>query len=315
MLVDEIRKNWESDIIGFAHILPTLKQSDYPAWTIKLSDGYGVAIPYTGTNEINEFFSNARIYSSDSIVVTPGEIQKVLVLTTAGINIEGPFSALCAEMIEPGKNGDNRKAITSNPVEWWKKWKELLGNRNIDERIYDVLGELSVLLNLVKSGEAANWNGPDGASYDIELDNCFVEVKSTLSKSKREITISNQFQLDPPGKPLNLVLCAFEPTIQNGICINSVVKELGILGYNTNILNRKLETMGFEAGMSARDKMFILHEMLRYAITPEFPRITPASFVGGVMPTGITKIIYTVDLSGLAAESMVQGANNDLQNN
>lgn len=116
-------------------------------------------------------------------------------------------------------------------------------------------------------------------------------------------------------KPLNLVLCAFEPTIQNGVCINSVVKELGSIGYNTNILNSKLETMGFKVGMSAREKMFILHGMLRYAITPDFPRITPASFVGGVIPTGIAKITYTVDLSGLAAESMVQGANNDLQNN
>lgn len=175
MLVDEIRKNWESDIIGFAHILPTLKQSDYPIWTIRLSDGYGVAIPYPGTTEINEVFSNARIYSSDRIMVTPEKMQNVLVLTTDCANIEGPFSALCAEMIDPGKNGENRKTIISNPVEWWKKWKELLGNRNVDERIYDVLGELCVLQNLAKSGEAANWNGPDGVSYDIEaIKPCFM---------------------------------------------------------------------------------------------------------------------------------------------
>ncbi|MFQ9573650.1 MAG: hypothetical protein ACLR0V_06395 [Roseburia hominis] len=36
----------------------------------------------------------------------------------------------------------------------------------------------------------------DGASYDIETDDKFIEVKSTLSRSKREITVNNQFQLD-----------------------------------------------------------------------------------------------------------------------
>ena len=40
---------------------------------------------------------------------------------------------------------------------------------------------------LLQSGENAAWNGPDGASYDIETDDKFIEVKSTLSRSKREI--------------------------------------------------------------------------------------------------------------------------------
>jgi predicted oxidoreductase len=79
-----------------------------------------------------------------------------------------------------------------------------------------------------------------------------------------------------------------------------------------SVLNQKLEEMGFEEGMSSRNKTFILHEMLKYDIGPEFPRITPASFVGGVLPTGVSKITYTVDLSGMPSESMVQGANHDI---
>ena len=64
--------------------------------------------------------------------------------------------------------------------------------------------------------------------------------------------------------------------------------------------------------MSARKKNFILHEMLLYIIDDSFPTITPASFVGGVMPTGITKINYTVDLSGLTPISLLQGENHDI---
>ena len=166
---------------------------------------------------------------------------------------------------------------------------------------------------LLKSREDAVWNGPDGASYDIETDSKFVEVKSTLSRNKRDITVSNQFQLDPPGKPLNLVLCIFEPTIKSGISINGILEKLDELGYNIGMINQKLSELGFEEGMSSRNQTFLLHEMLKYTVGSDFPRITPESFVGGVLPTGVTKITYTVDLSGMPSEPMVQGAENGIQ--
>jgi hypothetical protein len=315
VLIEDIKRNWKTDIIGYAQSIAALKDSGYPAWTIRLVDGYGVAIPYNGNADINESFAKARIYRADNIQSSDGVMQRAIVLVTNAVGIESPFASLCAELVDPGENGCARAEILASPVDWWKKWKELLGNKNIDERIYDVLGELCVLYTLIKSGEDANWNGPDGASYDIETENGFVEVKSTLSRSKREITVSNQFQLDPPGKPLNLVLCAFEHSIRSGISINGVIAKFAEMGYNVTLLNQKLEEMGFEEGMSSRNRTFILHEMLKYNVGPEFPRITPASFVGGVLPTGVTKITYTVDLSGMDSEPMVQGANHDLQNN
>ena len=311
MLIENIKNNWKTDILGYAQVITPVKDTDYPAWTVKLVDGYGVAVPYSG-EDINESFSNARIFSTDNILLPSGAMQRALVLITDAEGIEKPFATLCSELIEPGADGSARAAILCDPVAWWKKWKELLGNRNIDPRIYDTLGELCVLYTLLKKGEDANWNGPDGASYDIETDSRFVEVKSTLSRSKREITVSNQFQLDPPGKPLNVILCAFEPTVQSGVSINTVLSELDAIGYNVGMINQKLSELGFEEGMSSRNKTFLLHEMLQYTISSDFPRITPQSFVGGVLPAGITKITYTVDLSGMPAEAMVQGGTHDL---
>lgn len=314
MLIENVKSNWETDILGYAQIITSLKDTKYPAYTIKLIDGYGAAIPYSG-EDINESFANVRIFSADNIMISPGVTQRSLVLTTDSLGVEQPFASLCAEFIDPGDDGSARTAILNNPVAWWEKWKELLGNKNIDARIYDVLGELCVLYVLLKSGEDAAWNGPDGAAYDIETEDRFVEVKSTLSRSKREITVSNQFQLDPPGKQLNLILCAFEPTVQSGISINSIIGKLSALGYNIKLINQKLSELGFEEGMSSRNKTFLLHEMLRYSVESDFPRITPESFVGGILPVGVTKITYTVDLNGMPSESMVQGANHGIQNN
>ncbi len=313
-LTEEILSNWNTDINYHVHYIPSLKETTFPAWTIKTDEGIGVLFLYDGDLKINESFSNAKIESRErSWDGVP--IRKTLELFAPADEADEVFASLCAVFIDPGEGGIKRNKIIADPLEWWKSWKELLGNKNIDPKIYDVLGELCVIKKILESGEEPNWNGPDGASYDIELPSRFIEVKSTVSRNKREISINSQFQLKPEGKPLSLVLCQFERSILSGCSIDSVVNDIENLGYSTSSINNKLRHMGFENGMSSRKKTFILHDMLEYNIDDNFPRITPESFVGKVMPIGITKITYTVDLSGLPAVSIMQGGNHDIQNN
>lgn len=307
-LSEEILENWSTDIPGYAHIIPSLQGSMFPAWTIKNADYYGVVLLYDGVEDINESFSNARIASKE-VVLEGGSMQRALTLTTASSGIDESFAALCSALVSPGDNGDNRKKITASPLDWWRSWKEMLGNKNIDPRIYDVLGELCVLRELLRSGEDISWNGPNRSSYDIEMESRFVEVKSTIARDKRQVTISNHFQLKPEGKPLWLVLCQFEPTVLTGDSIDSVIEEIREIGYNTNSINEKLVDMGFEYGMSSRKKTFILHNMLQYTVDDDFPRITDDSFVGGVMPPNIISVTYTVDLSDMPATSILKGDN------
>lgn len=309
-LKTDIINNWKTDIVGYAHVLDSLENTAYPAWTVKFYDSYGVAIPYEGEEEINEHFSNAQI-RSDIVSASNGEEKRAIILVADFSVAEGPFSTLCEELITPGDYGKKRKIITASPVAWWQEWKELLGNRNIDDRVYDTLGELCVYKYLTEQGVDADWDGPNAATYDIETSTGFVEVKSTTSRSKKEVTISSQFQLDPPGKSLDLVLCQFEASFQNGLSIDSVVAELIALGVSKEYLSSRLSKKGMEEGMSARKRTFILHGMLKYKIDKDFPRIVPASFVGGVMPSGITKITYTVSLDGIEAQSLIEEANND----
>jgi hypothetical protein len=93
--------------------------------------------------------------------------------------------------------------------------------------------------------------------------------------------------------------------VLTGVSIDSVLDEFENMGYNTAALNTKLSKMGFDPGMSSRKKTFLLHGMLKYEVGPDFARITASSFVGGVMPARVTKFVYNVDLSGMAAESML----------
>lgn len=304
MLAKEIRNGWAASATGYAAVISSITKCGYEGWTIKTGSFYGVALPVPQDLIVSEKFAGAHLYT-DTIILDGDKTQSALLLMARSEDIKVPFSSLCAELLNPGIDGEFRKEIVSSPTTWWMQWKELLGNRNVDERVYDVLGELLTLRYLALQGENAEWNGPTGATYDIDCDGKFYEVKSSTARNKREITLSNHFQLDPPnGFPLFLVFCQFE-SAQAGVSINNLVKDLGNLGYSTVALNDKLESLGFEKGKSARNRQYILHAMLEYKVDESFPSIKGASFVDGHLPKGIQSVTYTVSLDGLDATNLI----------
>lgn len=302
MIKQLILKNWRTDVGGNAQRIVELEREGYPAWTVKQQDSYGVAIPYFGDFEINESFAGAKLKSQE-IRTDSGEVKKAVMFTTEEEQIKETFSALCEEFVSVEK----RLLIGNDPLSWWRDLKVMLGNKNVDDRIYDTLGELCALYYLIKQGKEAEWDGPTGATYDIEAPEGFYEIKSTLKRDRTEVTISSQFQLFPPNKPLKMIVCRFEPAVMTGYSIDSVLLLFANMGYNTAKLNEKLEQKGFEKGMSSRRKKFLLHEMLMYDVNEDFPRVTPESFPGGRLPQGIVKITYTADLSGMEPTSLLQG--------
>lgn len=298
MLAQQIITNWDTSAKGYATKIVELFDAGYPAWTIKTNELYGVAIPLEKNVEVSECFSGARLYN-ELIYLDGSEQQNVLLLTTDRYDIKYPFSTLCAELISPGEQGILRKEVVANPVSWWIQWKELLGNRNMDDRVYDALGELYTLAYLARIGEQAVWNGPDFATYDIDCDLTYYEVKSTIARKKRQVTLSNHFQLNPPdGKDLKLVFCQFEPAT-SGYCIDGLVDELVAYGYSKNDLNDKLDRIGLEKRKSSRKRCYDLHAMIIYDINDEFPAICESSFVEGMLPKGVETITYTITLDGI----------------
>lgn len=304
MLIDEILNNWSGMPSANAMIISSLNNAGYTAWTIKTSAGYGVAISVESREEISEYFAGAHFFTGD-ILLDNSEHKRVLMLVTQKEEIKDQFAALCAELLTPGENGELRKEISQSPEKWWLAWKELLGNKNVDLRVYDALGELWTLKYLAEHGEYAEWNGPDGATYDIDCESYYTEVKSTTARNKRQVTLSNLFQLDPPeGKRLFLVLCQFETSL-TGISINGLVDQLETLGYSRSAINDKLEKLGLEKGMSARKRCYVLHAATKYTVDDSFPAIREKSFVGGVLPNGVMSITYTVTLDGIPGENIL----------
>lgn len=301
-LFEEIKTNWKLDIWNKLQEISSLKDS-YPAWTIKTFNGYGVAVLYDG-DDVREDFSNATIYCER--IEMNGEKHKVLILSSKKSPADSAFANLCFDFVNPGENGEYRKELLASPIKWWASWKELLGNVSIDERVYDVIGELAVLKYYAENGYDPVWKGPSQSSYDIETEEFFVEVKSSVNRTRKEVTISSIYQLSNLKKKLFLVFCTFEIAESHGVSINSLVDDLKTMGYNVAAINDLLEKKGFGIGKSVRKKNFILHSMYRYAVDNDFPKVIEQSFVGGTLPAGIIDVSYTVDLSGLQAENLVE---------
>ena len=293
-LSEEIINKWEETATDYYTPIDSMFSLGYPAWAIKMDGGYGVAIPFESEMQVSEQFAKAKLYTKSFRI--DYDTQNALFLHTSSSEVEEPFAALCSEFVFPGESGVFREELEKDPVGWWMKWKELLGNKNVDERVYDVLGELITLIHLLKIGKQPVWQGPDAATYDIGTENELFEVKSSLKRKKKEITLNNRFQLQPPkGKELFLCYCQFESDIA-GYTIDWAVSKLGELGINTNTINEKLAQMGLEKGKSARKRAYMLHEMTEYSVDDSFPAIRDASFISGQKPLGITGYTYTVSL-------------------
>ena len=84
-----------------------------------------------------------------------------------------------------------------------------------------------------------------------------------------------------------------------GVSVNDMKRRLIQLGYDPGKLETELQHQGLEHGASIRDKKYKILEKRRYVVDETFPCITRESFKDNHLPTGITQIVYTVDLDAV----------------
>lgn len=272
----------------------------YPAWVFREGGSFGVAVECSVPLEISEGFAGARLRTVERVIA--GQQRRFLRLESSLEWLRNEFGVICEHMVSVESGNQVRQALLADPLVWWERWRHLLGNALVDKHGYDVLAELLALEMLVIEGAAYEWSGPFGGVVDIRTPATDYEVKSTISRYGSVINISGQFQLAASsGKPLQLIHFRFEP-VDEGLSIDLVCDRLVALGIDAAVLERALQRLGMEAGCSARKEAYNLLEALSYSVDDSFPRITPASFIGGVLPAGVVQFEYSVDLSGLKSK-------------
>ena len=293
-ILEEIRDSFASMVSNGAMKISSLSD-EYTAYIIRIPDGYGVAIPVDNDMEVAENFNRCKFRTG--LLSIDGNPSNYLMLISAFEEYRYEFASLCAELVSPGENGKDRKALLDCPLNWWKRWRELVGNDIKDRAIYSIIAELLVLEHKLATDPSAEWAATRMGSHDIECDKESCEVKSTCKRYGAEITIAGQHQL-VHTKPLYLYFLRMEESLE-GISINDMKIRLVQAGYNAGKIELELQQQGLEHGASIRNLKYKVLEQRKYVVDENFPCITRESFKNNQPPAGITQIIYTVDLDAI----------------
>lgn len=308
-LYDDIRmqlagiKNNNSVLLGD---LP----ADYPAWIVKNNDRIGIMIPCKMNEAFNNSFADIKIVYYPEVTID-GEKQSVLFLYKKLIDtslhaIIDTLSMICTDFAYPGPDGRKRHEIIDNPIQWWKNWKNLMGNKKSDTPSYSVLAELLTYKWLLKCGYSPVWTGKNKTRIDFDCGAEQYEVKSTVQKYSNQISINGQFQMKQKTYDnLYMVFFRMERT-QEGITIDSVVNDLVYLGADKTELENHLFGLDLPAGNIYRREQYSLLEVRKLPINDKFPCIVPESFKDNKIPEGILSIHYDVDISNLKYENIIK---------
>jgi SOS-response transcriptional repressor LexA len=297
-LIQEIKEHFAAGLNGLRRIVSL--PDDYSAYTYRNAGIYGLAIELPDETEINEA-ANEVIYSTQTLLKESGE-QNFLLLTCLDEEYRNEFAELSYSFVDPGVNGEKRKALLKDPILWWNRWTELLGDRKSRKGSYDVLAEMIALDYLYQQDKTIRWSASEAGTHDIESDSQSYEIKSTTKKSESHITISSRFQLECSNK-LELFFFRLECS-QSGFSINDVVESLERHGYDRNLIESQLEAKGFVKGRCTRNIKYSILEVRRFDVDDKFPKIVEKSFKDNVFPKNIIKILYTIDLEGIDYTSL-----------
>lgn len=299
-IIESIKENFSKGYFKKAMNIQGLP-ADYPAWTIKQDNWYGVAVKLDRKVVFNERFSTAHIWTSENAMI--GDLTAdLLLLTCSDVDLRNEFAVICSQFVATNEDGTERKKLISQPEEWWSNWKSLIGNSQSDPEVYSKLGELIVVEKLLQEGKRPKWSGVESATHDVELDDRSYEVKSTIKRYGYEVEISSIYQMKRAGEVLELVFFRFERS-QLGRSLDELVESIVTLGYSRNKIETALTKAGLEKGRIARSVRYKILEMRVFSVDDGFPALTLDSFVGGQLPQNVVRVKYTVDLSGVTSKS------------
>ena len=273
--------------------------NDLQAYIAVVDDMRGVAIECDDGVVIDESFNKIKIKSLKFSV--DGKVKNVVYLYVKNELVTDIFGILASSFLDLEK----RKEIKCDPFGWFEDWRTMVGETKKNKMIYDVIGEMCVLLDQQTKGKNPSWDSMSKGTFDISTQSDIYEVKTSTSKYEDCITIHSQFQLNyrKVNKPLFIAFVKVEKN-SGGESIETLYQQLVDAGFSNSLLDTYLDSCGYQKGKKERLIEYLVHEIRFYKVDDSFPAITENSFVGGKIPSNITKYEYTISLSGLPYEKV-----------
>jgi hypothetical protein len=218
--------------------------------------------------------------------------------------LEPIFAQVCLDVINfAAGSGTPGKAAR----ERFDRWRLMMAMRRSSKlsqsALIGLFGELTTLKAIVASAVVPStdfWTGPERALHDFVLGEYAIEVKSTVSRNEILIEIHGAHQLDSSNlKVLWLTVHQLQRS-GVGLTIDELLEEIVALGVDRIALYEKCSHVGYEWVESDKyfNDRFIVWNTNWYHVNHDFPKITPTSFQSDEIPAGVTRLRYSVDLTG-----------------
>ncbi|MFT4085009.1 MAG: PD-(D/E)XK motif protein [Nocardioides sp.] len=172
-----------------------------------------------------------------------------------------------------------------------------------DESLTGLLGELLVAERLLVAGAPSDlrfWVGPFNDLHDMRSSTHAIEVKATMVREGRIVSISSVDQLqEPDGGNLILVHTRLDRD-PAGFSLRDLVDRVLDAGAHTDQVNRRLNELGVGAADLAAGsaRKFKVADTRAYDVAgAAFPRLLRSSFVAGDIPPGTLQLSYAIDLT------------------
>ena len=202
-----------------------------------------------------------------------------------------------------------------------ERWRELLEREPSDEpgltTLTGLFGELWYLRQLVQRNPSALgvWMGPTGARHDFMAGDLALEVKATRTRHGRFFEIHGHEQLEAPtGVELYLGALKLELVPSGEHSIGDLINRVLNAGVDRSQLMMLLAQAGVgpeDLDLCGRVRFRVLEDRV-YIVASDFPRVVAASFVGGVVPAGVLRLVYQIDVTSEPPYPLSQSEVNDL---
>jgi hypothetical protein len=225
-------------------------------------------------------------------------------LYTTNQEYRSVFTSLSSDIIGmlESSNMTTRTKNLQRCLNRWSKFFESWDPEGLSaERQRGLFGELVVLEMLLKEGISplmgiSSWKGNSGAHHDFVHLSAAIEVKTTISKEPRKVSISSEKQLDDADlESLSLLVLTLNEVESGGISLPDAVESVRHLVENDSYAAAIFESGIIETGYLDSDadkypKRYIIRSREVFDICEDFPRIIS-------MPGGVGDLRYTLTIS------------------
>ncbi len=246
-----------------------------------------------------------------------GVFVEIACLESQGHAALSTLAVELAEAVNAGASIGRIRLVQNLLAKWRRFWSGAsLGTLSPEQQL-GLFGELWFLREWLIPAVSATralgaWRGPTGSRNDFEAVAVGIEVKTTARVDGAHVINGLEQLLEPPNGSLFLFALSVRDEASGDETLAGSVEQLRSLLQADHIALSRLDVLLDSAGYDDRfaaeyaRRIFRIRSQTLFRVDAQFPRLVPASIVGG-LPSGVGTVSYELRLDA-AGSSMVAQA-------